>query len=197
MGIVWEEETRPFKSGGPVGRRRSSGWSTATRRSSNAATDRTLIDTIAGFLAEIGLAVRWQELDEPTRLPGIKIDRGTLLVDRERLHYPGDLLHEAGHLACIPADERAELVGDVGPDPAQEMLAIAWSYAALRHLGLDPRVVFHEGGYRGGSRTLLENFRTGRFLAVPLLQWLGMAVDATRAAELGVEPYPAMRTWVL
>ena len=152
---------------------------------------------IVDFLVEVGLTVRLERIEGPTRLPGIKIERGTLVVDRSRLQYPGDLLHEAGHLAVIPAEERRRLVGEAGPDPAREMLAMAWSYAALRQLGIDPVVVFHEGGYCGGSRSLLANFSTGRYIAVPLLQWLGMTVDSERAAELGIEPYPRMLKWLL
>lgn len=158
--------------------------------------DDALATRIAGFLVGIGIAVRWETIAGPTRLPGIRIDHGALVVDPARLDHPGDLLHEAGHLAVLAAEERALLAGDAGADPAHEMLAMAWSYAALRHLGLDPTVVFHEGGYAGGSRTLLENFATGRFLAVPLLEWLGMAAGPARAAELGIEPYPAMIRWL-
>ena len=62
---------------------------------------------IVGFLPEIGLGVHWALIEEPTRLPGINIDHGTLLVDRSRLQHPGDLLHEGGHLAVIPAGERS------------------------------------------------------------------------------------------
>jgi len=152
---------------------------------------------IANFLTEIGFTVRWETIEESTRLPGIKIDRGTLVVDRTQLNYPGDLLHEAGHLAVISAEEREQLVGDAGTDVAREMMAVAWSYAALCHIGLDPAVVFHEGGYLGGSQSLLANFREGRFLAVPVLQWLGMTVDAKEGAELGIEPYPKMLRWLL
>jgi hypothetical protein len=159
--------------------------------------DAPVTGRIAGFLTEIGLTLRWELIEEPTRLPGIKIDRGSLLVDGARLRYPGDLLHEGGHLAVIPAEERMQLVGDAGSDPAREMMAMAWSYAAVRHLGLDPSVVFHEGGYSDGSRSLLANFSEGRYVAVPVLQWLGMTVDAARGAELGIEPYPRMLKWLL
>ena len=38
--------------------------------------------------------------------------------------------------------------GDVGKKAAEEMMAIAWSYAAVVHLGLDASVVFHEGDIR-------------------------------------------------
>ena len=152
---------------------------------------------IVRFLDEIGLAVRWEIVEEPTLLPGIKVDHGALSVDQARLQHPGDLLHEGGHLAVIPPDERTELVGDIGSDPAREMMAIAWSWAALCHLRLDPSVVFHEGGYRGGSHSLIENFSAGRYIGVPVLQWLGMTADPKHAADLGIEPYPAMLRWLL
>ena len=159
--------------------------------------DAPLTTLIVGFLAQIALPVRWDVVKGPTPLPGIAIDRGTLVVDQARLQYPGDLLHEAGHLAVMPARERARVVRDAGGDPAGEMAAIAWSYAAVCHLGLDPAVVFHEGGYRGGSQSLIENFSAGRYIGVPVLQWLGLSADDQRAGELGIEPYPAMRRWLL
>lgn len=152
---------------------------------------------IVRFLVDIGLTVRTEPVEKPTPLPGITIDRGTLVVDRAKLQYPGDLLHEGGHLAVSPAEERARIVGDAGSDPAREMTAIAWSYAALRHLELDPGVVFHEGGYRGGSQSLIDNFSAGRYFGVPVLQWLGMTADAKRAADLGIEPFPFMTRWLL
>ena len=159
--------------------------------------EREVTTRIVEFLSEVGLAVRWDTVDGPTVLPGITIDRGTLVVDRTRLRHPGDLLHEAGHLAVMVPEERVRCVRDAGHDAAREMMAIAWSYAAVCHLGLDPAVVFHEVGYRGGSRSLLENFAAGRYIAVPALQWLGLTADAQRASDLGIEPYPSMRRWLL
>ena len=152
---------------------------------------------IVGFVRQIGLAVRWERIDEPTVLPGITIDHGVLVVDQDKVLHPGDLLHEAGHLAVVPAADRARLVHDAGADGGHEMMAIAWSYAAVCHLRLHPAVVFHQSGYRGGADNLVENFTAGRYVAVPLLQWLGMTVDARRAAEVGIEPYPQMIRWVL
>jgi hypothetical protein len=159
--------------------------------------DGAVPERIERFLVEIGIAVRWEPIEAPTSLPGITIDRGTLVIDRSRLRHPGDLLHEAGHLAVIPGDQRVLVDGDAGSDPAREMMAIAWSYAAVCHLRLDPAVVFHEAGYRGGSGSLIENFTAGRYLAVPMLQWLGLTADPPRAAELSVAPYPEMLKWLL
>src|SRR5882672_552004 len=120
------------------------------------------IDRIVEFLRESGLAVRVAEIEGPTVLPGIKVVEGGLVVDPARLKYPGDLLHEAGHLAVMPPGRRALANDDTGSDGGEEMAAIAWSYAAAVYIGLDPRVVFHEAGYRGDSRSLLENFGAGQ-----------------------------------
>ncbi len=93
---------------------------------------------------------------------GLTIDRAGIAVDTPTCKDPGDLLHEAGHLAIIPAVERTLISGNAGSDPGHEMAAIAWSYAALRYLGLEPEVVFHPDGYRGGSTSLIDNFGEGR-----------------------------------
>ena len=58
---------------------------------------------IAEFLDGIGIAVDAAELPGDSFLPGIALESGGLLVDGTRLDYPGDLLHEAGHLAAAPA----------------------------------------------------------------------------------------------
>lgn len=110
--------------------------------------------------------------------------------------YPGDLLHEAGHLALLEPGEKWVTEGSMGDNGGYEMGAIAWSYAAAVHLGLAPDVVFHDSGYRGPAEAIRENFAAGRYLGVPILQWLGLAVDTKTAPTLGVEPYPAMIRWL-
>lgn len=148
------------------------------------------------FLSTIGLPWRTGEVPAETFLPGITIEHGALVFDPDRLTYPGDLLHEAGHLAVMAPARRAQAHRSAGKRAAEEMMAIAWSYAAAIHLGLDPAVVFHAGGYRGGSPSLLENFAAGRYIGVPVLAWLGMTTETRRARELGVAPYPVMLKWI-
>jgi hypothetical protein len=141
---------------------------------------------IAEFLESVGLPVRTGTIPEKTFLPGIHIERGLLVVDEARLSYPGDLLHEAGHLAVMPAERRVSLAGFAGDDGGEEMAAIAWSWAAAMKMSLPPEVVFHEAGYRGGARSLIENFATGHYIGVPLLRWMGLTDGG----------YPEMLRWV-
>ena len=141
---------------------------------------------IASFLSGIGLPVCAGEIPDRTFLPGIHVASGRVIIDEARLTYPGDLLHEAGHLAVTPAARRHSLEGDAGESGGEEMAAIAWSYAAAVHLGLPPDVVFHAAGYRGGSRTIIENFSAGRYIGVPFLKWIGLTGDA----------YPEMIRWL-
>jgi hypothetical protein len=153
-----------------------------------------LTERLVAFVRGIGIEVRAAALPEKTILPGLDIRNGAILVDAERLTYPGDILHEAGHLAVTdPAQRNAP---QLSPTPADEMTSIAWSYAALRHLELDPAIVFHDGGYKGGGSSLIENFTAGRYFGVPLLQLYGMALEPNRAAAIGVEPYPHMLRWL-
>ena len=155
---------------------------------------------IADFLVGVGLEISPAQLPEETFLPGILTRGGRLLVDPERMRYPGDLLHEAGHLAVLePA--RRRLFGDpegaAGLDMRQvELQAIGWSYAAAIHLAIDPAIVFHEAGYRGRSSSLLLNFGLGVFFGVEGLAGAGLTLTTAQAARLGAEPYPHMLKWL-
>ena len=153
-----------------------------------------LTERLAAFVRSIGIDVRAATLPEKTVLPGLDIRHGAILVDEARMTHPGDILHEAGHLAVT--DPRVRNAPTLSPTPAEEMTSIAWSYAALRHLALDPAVVFHDDGYKGGSASIIENFTAGRYFGVPLLQYYGMAAEPKRAAAIDVEPYPHMLRWL-
>jgi hypothetical protein len=152
--------------------------------------------TIAGFLMQVGIPVRAGDTPVDSFLPGVCVDRGVLVVNESQLMYCGDLLHEAGHLAVLSSEQRNSAGPEMGNDGGYEMAAIAWSYAAAVHLGLDPAIVFHGGGYRGGSQAILDNFGSGRYIGVPLLEWMGMTVGPERAGKLGVAPYPKMLRWL-
>lgn len=152
--------------------------------------------TLVSFLQRIGLDVRPGQLDQSTFLPGILIDRGGLVVDETRLRHPGDLLHEAGHLAVASPEQRATMHDNASSDPAEEMMALAWSYAAIVHLQLDPAIVFHAEGYRGDGASLIENFAEGRVIGLPMLQWVGLTLDEQNAQQQGLPPFPHMLRWL-
>ena len=149
---------------------------------------------ILDFLTKIGLGIRIADLPAETFLPGVILEPGGLVVDPARLLYPGDLHHEAGHLAVmLPRDRRSS--ANVGTDMGDEIAAQCWSYAAACHLGLPPEIVFHSAGYHASAESLIRIYAEGR-AGVPLLQWMGLTLDPTRAAEANLAPYPHMVRWL-
>ena len=148
---------------------------------------------IIQFLEEIGIPVIETELPDNCFLPGLALERNTILMDPQRMKYPGDLLHEAGHLAVTEEAHRS-LIGTSEMDPAwpsdgDELAAILWSYAALTHLGLEPEVVFHPDGYKNESEWLIEQFRNGNYIGLPLFEWMGFC-------SVTEKPFPQMLKWL-
>ncbi len=145
---------------------------------------------ICAFLKGIGIESEFVSLEQETFLPGIAIDRGRLQIDLERLKHPGDLLHEAGHIAVTPADLRGEKGGNMtenDPDAmGPEIATILWSYAAAKAAGIPPEVVFHPEGYKGASDWHLAQLGSGNYIGLPLLKWMGMTDDR----------FPAMKQWL-
>jgi hypothetical protein len=126
-------------------------------------------------------------MEAETVLPSLALDAGVLVSDPEKLRYPGDLLHEAGHLGVMSPAERASTGPGLQPEGGFEMAAIAWLYAAALSINLDPAMVFHPAGYKGGSVAFLQNFGQGHYIGVPVLEWLEM----TRPGE-----FPRMEHWL-
>ena len=159
-----------------------------------------LVNKIARFLTEVGIEVVSSPLEQDSFLPGIHILNGKLFVDETKLIYPGDLLHEAGHLAVAPGNVRHSLSGEViipGADmEAVEVQATAWAYAATIHLGLDARVLFHKGGYRGRSEGLIFTYGVGVYPGASALEELGMTAGPEMAGRMGVAVYPRMLRWL-
>lgn len=147
------------------------------------------------FLQEIGIDVHFDTIECHSFLPGISISGGSIFIDRKKLKFPGDILHEAGHIAVVPAVERPSLneagIANREMREAEEMMAIAWSYAACVHLGIDAGFVFHDNGYKGGGSSIAENFKEGRYFGVPVLKWIGMCNNPEE--ENG---YPKMLKWL-
>lgn len=158
-----------------------------------AAPDAALTDQLINFVRSVGLPVREEPVPADTFLPGLQILAGVLRVDRRQLRYPGDILHEAGHLAVVPPAVRAVLGPDIAdyrsPNNAQgdEIAAQLWSYAATVALGLPSAVVFHADGYRGSNEWFNANYQRGEYPGLPLLVWLGLTTADT---------FPRMTRWL-
>ncbi|ASU32197.1 hypothetical protein [Mucilaginibacter xinganensis] len=161
--------------------------------------DPDYLDIILNFLKEIGLSVIVKPIEGPTFLPGLKIEKGSLVVDVKKLLYPGDILHEAGHLATMTPDVRNEMDDTLPQNDLHqggEIMAQAWSYAACVHLKIDPTIVFHENGYKGGGAHIIKNFTDGYDVGLPLLQYAGMAYEKKKAVELNTPGFPHMVKWL-
>jgi hypothetical protein len=144
-----------------------------------------VVDQITTFLDQIGIPWSEAELSDTEFLPGIRLEAGVLKFDRSRLTWPGDLLHEAGHIAVTAPSQRANLGGNLEVGPANEMAALAWSYAAAIGCGIEPAIVFHEGGYKNGGSQLSDQFATGNGVGVPMLRWYRMTRN-----------FPQMDSWL-
>jgi hypothetical protein len=149
------------------------------------------LDRMLDFLTSIGLPVREASFEKAGFLPGLLIDKGELLLDRARLLYPGDVLHEAGHIAVTVAAERPLLGANVTENhpekEGEELAVLLWTYAACCHLDIPPVVVFHPDGYKGSSEWLIESFTTGQYIGLPLLVWMGLTTT---------EGFPGMTRWL-
>jgi hypothetical protein len=161
--------------------------------------NKEILDKCIQFLTGIGIPVSFRKIESGSFLPGLLIEQGCIVIDNDALLHPGDILHEAGHIAIVPADRRS-LLGQEGiieskERETEEMMAIAWSYAACIHLQIDPHIVFHEEGYKGDGKSIVANFQAGQFFGTPMLQWCKMTIEP-RHAQPGEPVYPQMLKWL-
>lgn len=159
--------------------------------------DDDLYHRIVAFLNKIGIPVIEADIEEETFLPGIFLERGCLTVDRDKLLYPGDLLHEAGHIAVMKPSERAIAAKDAGDDQAEEIAAHAWSYAAAKACGVPPEAVFHEHGYQDNGATMAGWYNDGHWPGVPILAWVGLTgMPGFEDEPHGQPKFPEMKAWI-
>lgn len=148
------------------------------------------------FINTIGIPIYKETINEETFLPGILIKNGGIYIDESQMKYPGDLLHEAGHLATLLPDKRAIVYNDVSKNAGDEIATLAWSYAAATYLNIDPNILFHAHGYKGDSKWLVEHFSSGGEMGVPLVEWMNLTYSRERAKQENREPFPVMKQWL-
>ena len=160
----------------------------------------THLQQILHFLKEIGIPVVETTLPTDTFLPGLDLGANCVLVDFNQLKYPGDLLHEAGHLAVTTPEQRNAIGTDQlqqpFPDDGEEIVTLLWSYAAAVHIGLPLEVVFHPDGYKGQSDWLIELFESKTYSGLPLLEWMGLTLGPDLALAEGKQAFPVMQHWL-
>lgn len=159
-----------------------------------------LVESIVAFLRQVGIPVREGDVGEDAFLPGLAVEGGTIVFDAARLTWPGDLLHEAGHIAVTPPAQRRLLPESLSGHPIDaaggEVEATAWAFAASVAVGLEPAVLFHEGGYHGKSAGLVMTYSMGVYPGCKGLADAGMTQVGDRARQAGVAPYPHMTKWL-
>jgi hypothetical protein len=153
-----------------------------------------LVNKLVDFVRSVGIEVEPCIIDWKSQFPGLDVRTGKVLVDESRLIHPGNILHEAGHIAVHDPERRSHT--EFSPSRGEELSALAWSYAATVHLGLEAELVFYPGSYYGWDKALIENFSEGRYVGIPLLQRYGMSLEPRAAAQKNVAPYPHMLKWI-
>jgi hypothetical protein len=138
-----------------------------------------IIERASLFVRGVGIEMEEGKVGEDCFVPGIEIRGGKIVFDRNEIRFPGDLFHEAGHIAvCEPAARNSlsgSMIANGEQKEGEEIAAILWSYFAAKQAGVPLSQVFHDGGYKGESTWLEENFAVGRMIGLPLLEWMGIA----------------------
>lgn len=177
------------------------------------------------FVRSIGIPVEVTEESAALAggfLPEIQVANGGLVVDVTRV-FPGDILHEAGHLAVIPAVFRAKASGhlevvhatmshylqthidDLMSSPEDPVCrgimqsddpeATAWQYAAAQAIGLPDEWLFPKDAFDGDAASILAALRARQYLGINGLQAAGWTV-CRRSPRRDVPEYPELAFWL-
>lgn len=168
--------------------------------------------SIADELAKIGIeAIETQ--DAKGFLDDVRIDRGRILYKPDA--RPSNILHEAGHLACIPprfrseandnldvvamamceyADRRIAVTGDPEEFIIRAIIqcsdpeATAWAWAFGRHIGMEPKEIIEDQDYDGNGGHVRLQVSTGMYVGINGLRAAGMIAS--------VKDWPNMTKWL-
>ncbi|AEW01850.1 hypothetical protein A4D02_07550 [Niastella koreensis] len=167
----------------------------------NGPAEMALFEQCIDFLNNVvGIETSFRKIGNKSFLPGLLINKGTIIIDKDALEHPGDILHEAGHIAIVPAFERLGLsekdIVKRRNREGEEIMAIAWSYAACIYLSIDPFFVFHEEGYRGGRDFITDGCRDKNYIGLDMLENIGMTFNDKKARKSNQLPYPHMVKWL-
>ncbi|WP_298150869.1 hypothetical protein [Flavobacterium sp.] len=170
---------------------------------------------VLNFLRTIGLDVAIKEGAEGF-IEGVRIENGCLLVDPAC--SASSLLHEAGHISCIPGRFRHYMSDDLAtgmqrmlndlqlmclePDDPLERAVIqcgdpeatAWAWAAGVAIGLNPDQIIQDHEYGGEGASIRMMLQANQYLGINGLAQAGMCKRGNR-----IKPdlrYPNLTTWL-
>lgn len=173
------------------------------------------------FLQDIGLPVAMATPEEAwpaSFCADVRIERGGLRV-RPSARI-SNVLHEAGHLAVVPARFRPLLHDDVDaglrammaqlseenlpPDDlayraalqAGEAEATAWAWAAGVHLGLAPQVIIEDHEYNGEGPVIRWGLQHDAYLGINGLFHAEFCGRGPLGKLRGWPLYPTLRFWL-
>lgn len=165
---------------------------------------------VKSFLQSIGISVTQGKVPRTSFLPNVIIKNGCLIYD-DKIEV-SDLLHEAGHVAIVPAKYRAICNGDMDKSmlrvwakaeragetkfdspiywqliQASECEAIAWAWAVGKHLGLLEAEIIPDHHYD----------MTGVVQRAKLAAKQHFGINGLRASGMieSVKKYPHLTRW--
>ena len=171
--------------------------------------------TAMAFLQTIGIPARLVENVDGGFTPNVRISKGCLVVGW-RAHV-SNVLHEAGHMAVLPAHFRPWMTGnlqqghrrmmnfvgamDLDPDSplmravlqSSDPEVTAWAWAAGSHLGLAPSEIVRDADYGGEGEQIRACLTTGYYVGIHGLAHAGFCSVRTGGR---LQPYPLLQHWL-
>lgn len=184
------------------------------------------LQKVVNWLQSIGLKIKpWSELNSskniPSFLENIKIFEGKIYINQKT--HPGDLLHDAGHVATTPSFLRSYLSGnlDINDNTFDELFksklidysnsesdewtafmncgetaAIAWSFAATIEIGeLNRALIFENWSLTNEEK---EALYSGLELSCSSRQSFYLGVNSLLHGKMlnKYENFPKLKRWI-
>lgn len=166
-------------------------------------------------LNEIGIPAH-VEVGAQGFIKGVRIEQGELYVDPDT--PVSGLLHEAGHLSCVPKRFRHYVGKDLGPALARmfdeimgeepesplyrAMLqcsdpeATAWAYAFGTHLGFSPEEIILDSEYANEGGHIRTCLVARAYIGINGLAAAGFCAASPTVAKFRNQPlYPKLSFW--
>lgn len=204
--------------------KRHSGLKPITTSADDAQTREYWVQQVVEFVRGLGIAVAvcTDEAAAESFLPNVEILDGGLVV-RPGV-FPGDILHEAGHLATMPAQFRPLATGQLreafaamsryleanpmglatypedpvarGVMQCSDPEATAWQFAAGQHLGMPDEWLFPLGSYAGDAVAVLLSLKAGGHMGINGLQAAGWTLNRANPFRPNIPVFPQLAFWL-